>query len=314
MKASYVSMILLGAAAISGCASTQPPPELVDARSAYARAKTGPASQVNPAGLYEAKQALDAAERKQDDDSGSPEARSLAYVAHRRILLAEQNAKSAVAQQQQQQAEQQFVQMQGSQLAQARGQLDQSQSKLQRQEQALAQEQKARAEAEQRAKDALGRLSSFAQVKDDNRGMVITLSGSVLFATNKSELMPAATERLNQVAEALKAVEGRNIRVVGFTDNVGKDDYNQKLSQKRAEAVRTHLVSRGVRDDLVVAEGKGEADPVASNASADGRANNRRVEIIVEGGSQGSQGSQGGSSSPGSSGSTTPPQQGTEGR
>jgi outer membrane protein OmpA-like peptidoglycan-associated protein len=283
MKLSHTTLLFLGAAALGGCASRQPPPELVDARTAFARARTGETAQANPAGVYEAKRALDAAERKEEDDPGSSEARSLAYIAHRRVLLAEANGRAAIAQQQAQQAEQQFVRGQGSQLAQARGQLDQSRERMRSQEQRLAAEQKARAEAEQRAKDALQRLSSFANVKSDPRGMVITLSGSVLFATNKSEVMGPARERLNQVGEALKEVEGRHIRVLGYTDSVGKDEYNQQLSQKRAEAVRAHLISRGVREDMVVAEGRGEEDPVASNASPEGRANNRRVEIVVEG-------------------------------
>ncbi len=326
MKLSHTTLLFLGAAALAGCASKQPPPELVDARQAFARARTGPAAQVNPAGIYEAKRSLDAAERKQDDDPGSPEARSLAYIAHRRVLLAEANASAVQAQQQQQIAEQQFVQLQSSQLAATRGQLGESQSKLRQQEQQIAAERQARAAAEQRAKDALQRLSSFASVKNDTRGMVITLSGSVLFATNKSDLMPAASERLNQVADALKEVEGRRIRVIGYTDNVGKDEYNQQLSQKRAESVRSHLISRGVREDLVVAEGRGEADPVASNANPEGRANNRRVEIVVEegGGASGSTkggsmqgGSMQGGSMQGGSGSTGTQQgtqQGTGGR
>lgn len=292
MKLSHTTLLFLGAAALAACGSRQPPPELVDARTAFARARTGETAQVNPAGIYEAKRALDVAERKQEEDPGSSDARSLAYIAHRRVLLAEANARVVAAHQQQQLAEQQFVQSQSSQLAQARGQLDQSRERMREQEQRLAAEQKARADAEQRAKDALQRLSSFANVKSDTRGMVITLSGSVLFATNKSDIMGPARERLNQVADALKEVEGRHIRVVGFTDNVGKDEYNQQLSQKRAESVRAHLISRGVREDMIVAEGRGEQDPVTSNASTEGRANNRRVEIVVEGGQErgGSQG------------------------
>ena len=314
MKLSHVTFLSVGfgAMVLAGCASKQPPPELVDARSAFARIQRGDTAQVNPAGVYEAKRSLDAAERKQDDDPGSAEARSLAYVAHRRALLAEANARTVQAQQQQQQAEQQFVQMQGNQLAQARGQLDQSRERMREQEVKLAAEQKARADAEQRAKDALQRLSSFASVKNDTRGMIITLSGSVLFATNKSDLIGPAKNRLDQVADALKEVEGRHIRVVGYTDDVGKDEYNQQLSQKRAESVRSHLISKGVREDLIVAEGRGEADPVASNASPEGRANNRRVEIVVEdggeqGGSQKGGSMQGGSQQGGSQQPQTPP-------
>jgi outer membrane protein OmpA-like peptidoglycan-associated protein len=259
----------------SACASRQPTPELVEARAAYQRAQNGPAVQANPAGLYEAKRALDAAERKQDDDPGSDEAKNLAYIADRKVLLAEANARLALAQAEEQNGRNTLAQMQASELSQARGQLSQ-------QSQMMAGERKAREEADQRAKDALDKLSSIASIKQDQRGFVLTLTGSVLFATNKSELMPAARQRLTEVAKALKQVEGRHIVVDGFTDSTGSDERNMKLSQERADAVKTFLVSRGVKEDMITAEGRGKQDPVASNATPDGRANNRRVEIVIE--------------------------------
>jgi outer membrane protein OmpA-like peptidoglycan-associated protein len=290
-----------------GCGSSTPPPELVDARAAYSRAQAGPAAQVNPAGLYEARQALGVAERKYEDDAKSAEARNLAYLAHRKVLKAEANARSSVAQRQEQQAKQMLSQIQANKLARAESQLDQAegrigdfQQKVQSQEQRLAAERQARAQADARAKEALDRLSSFAAVKDDQRGMVITVPGGVLFEVNKAELRAPAKERLNQIADALKNVEGREIKVIGHTDSSGAEDYNMELSEKRAKAVRDHLASRGVREDLIQSEGRGEEMPVASNDSPEGRANNRRVEIIVgEGGGQGggTQGSTGGEGS-----------------
>ncbi len=281
------------AVVFAGCASRQPTPELVDARTAYARASAGPAAQYNPAGLYDSKRALDAAERKQEDSPGSDEARSLAYIANRKILLAEANARQAVAQNEQQKSKEQLAQIQQGELKQAQGQLgaarteiDQQRQQMLQQQQALESERKARQEADQRAKDALDRLNAFASVKQDTRGMVITLSGSVLFEFNKSDLMPAARARLAEVAQALKEVEGRRITVVGYTDNVGNDDYNKDLSQRRAQAVRDFLVTQGVRQDLISAEGRGKDNAVASNATPEGRANNRRVEIVVEGANQ----------------------------
>lgn len=289
MKTHLVSLCAL-ALALGACASRQPTPDLVEARTAYARASAGPAVQSNPAGLYEAKRALDTAERKQEDSPGSDEAKNLAYIADRKIKLAEANARIAIAQNEEQNGRNALAQMTASQLNQARGQveqartaLDQQRAQMQATEQQLDTERKARQEADKRAKDAMDRLNAFASVKDEPRGMVITLSGSVLFETNKSDLMPAARARLAEVAQALKEVEGRKINVLGFTDNVGNDDYNKQLSQKRAESVRSFLVSQGVREDLITAEGRGKADPVASNTTPEGRANNRRVEIVVEG-------------------------------
>jgi len=111
--------------------------------------------------------------------------------------------------------------------------------------------------------------------------MVITLTGSVLFASGKSELLPTATVRLNEVAEALKAQTDRDMLVEGHTDNVGMVQSNLELGQRRAAAVRDYLVSRGVDSNRIKAVGIGEARPIADNNTPEGRANNRRVEIIV---------------------------------
>ena len=111
--------------------------------------------------------------------------------------------------------------------------------------------------------------------------MVITLSGSVLFATNKFTLLPAAMERLNQVATALMTTRERGLVVEGHTDSQGSAGYNLTLSQNRADAVRTYLVSRGYNADRIQAHGIGKSRPVSENGTAEGRANNRRVEIIV---------------------------------
>jgi outer membrane protein OmpA-like peptidoglycan-associated protein len=111
---------------------------------------------------------------------------------------------------------------------------------------------------------------------------VISLSGSVLFATNKSELLPAAQDRLEQVADALLATKERRLTIEGHTDSQGSSSRNLKLSQDRAESVRAFIISRGYPGDLIRAQGMGEDRPVAGNASAEERANNRRVEIIVD--------------------------------
>ena len=113
--------------------------------------------------------------------------------------------------------------------------------------------------------------------------MVITLSGQVLFASGQSTLLPAAIVKLNEVAEALiKGNPDANITVEGHTDSQGQRQYNMDLAQKRAEAVRDQLVARGVAADRIKAVGVGPDRPVADNKSAEGRANNRRVEIIVQ--------------------------------
>ena len=119
-------------------------------------------------------------------------------------------------------------------------------------------------------------------MKQDERGTVITLSGSVLFASGESELLPAAQRRLSQVAQTLKEQSpDANIVVEGHTDSRGSESYNLELSAKRAQAVRSYLVAEGVDPGRIQAEGLGYAHPVSDNKTAEGRANNRRVEIVV---------------------------------
>ena len=111
--------------------------------------------------------------------------------------------------------------------------------------------------------------------------MVITLTGNVLFASGKSELLPGAQVKLNEVAEALKSQKDRDITIEGHTDNQGNQQSNLDLGQHRADSVRSYLISRGVEGQRITATGIGQTRPVADNSTAEGRANNRRVEIIV---------------------------------
>jgi outer membrane protein OmpA-like peptidoglycan-associated protein len=145
----------------------------------------------------------------------------------------------------------------------------------------LATEKVARAEAEKKAAAAMASLQEIAKVKEEARGVVITLSGSVLFATGKSDLLPIAKDKLSEVAKALKDQGFKSLLVEGHTDSRGKAADNDKLSLKRAEAVRDHLLTQGIPADKIRAEGLGSTRPVAENDTAEGRANNRRVEIVV---------------------------------
>lgn len=148
--------------------------------------------------------------------------------------------------------------------------------------QQLVKETEARLAAEKRANDAQTALAKLAAVKNEPRGMVITLSGSVLFASNKSVLLPEAKSRLDQVLDVLFTTKERHLTIEGYTDSQGSENNNMELSQKRADAVRNYLVQKGYEADLVKAKGLGESNPIADNNNAEGRANNRRVEIIIE--------------------------------
>src|SRR5581483_10384646 len=111
----------------------------------------------------------------------------------------------------------------------------------------------------------------------------------VLFDTGKSELKPTARERLAKVAGILLAYPDIRVEVDGYTDSTGSLDFNQQLSQQRAEAVRTYLTSQGVSNNSITTQGFGPSNPIASNDTAIGRQQNRRVELVVSGPSIGAQ-------------------------
>ncbi|MGN6525669.1 MAG: outer membrane protein OmpA [Burkholderiaceae bacterium] len=111
----------------------------------------------------------------------------------------------------------------------------------------------------------------------------VTYAADAFFDFDKSTLKPEAKEKLDDLVEKTKQINLEVIIAVGHTDSVGKDAYNQKLSVRRAESIKTYLVSKGMEANRVYTEGKGEKQPVASNKTAEGRAKNRRVEIEVVG-------------------------------
>jgi outer membrane protein OmpA-like peptidoglycan-associated protein len=259
------------------CASAPPPKELVDARAAYSRSETGTARQYDPAGLHEAKVALDRAEQAYVDEPGSDETTDFAYLALRRTERADFDASRAEAEQRKAKAES------AASDAQAKA-IQKSQSELATTKQQLEAERKARQEAEARAKDTLNKLAaaSAAAVKEEPRGTVITLAGGVLFASNKSELLAGAQNSLDQIAQAIREQTDKRVTIEGHTDNRGSESTNQALSKARADSVGQFLISRGVPADRVSTAGLASSRPVADNNTPEGRANNRRVEIVIQ--------------------------------
>ena len=118
------------------------------------------------------------------------------------------------------------------------------------------------------------------------RGLVLTL-GDVMFDTGRSELKSGAGRKMDQLAQFLVEHPDRRVQIDGFTDSVGTDSYNEELSQRRADAVKASLISRGVQPSRIGTEGYGKAYPVASNNDSGGRQLNRRVEVVI-GGNNGS--------------------------
>jgi outer membrane protein OmpA-like peptidoglycan-associated protein len=125
-------------------------------------------------------------------------------------------------------------------------------------------------------------LNTILQTRDSARGLIVSMS-DVLFDTGKYSLRSGAREKLAKVAGILLAYPGLDIAVGGYTDNVGGDAMNQTLSENRASSVRDYLVNQGVATDAVSAKGFGSSLPVATNDSAAGRQQNRRVELLVSG-------------------------------
>jgi outer membrane protein OmpA-like peptidoglycan-associated protein len=147
-----------------------------------------------------------------------------------------------------------------------------------------AQENERHAENDQAALRAklADQLNSILQTHDSVRGLIVNMS-DVLFDTGRYSLKPGAREKLAKVAGILLAYPGLAIEVGGYTDNVGTDAMNQKLSENRADSVRDYLVQQGVATASVTAKGFGNSDPVVSNDDASGRQQNRRVELVVSG-------------------------------
>jgi len=138
---------------------------------------------------------------------------------------------------------------------------------------------KLKAERDALAAKLQSALGAVADTKSTARGTVTSLSG-VLFDTGKSTLKPDAKITLAKLAGIMLVFSKTTIQVEGYTDNVGSDASNMKLSEDRAKAVREFLESQGIASNRLTSTGKGPADPVASNDTPDGRSKNRRVEII----------------------------------
>lgn len=278
-----------------GCGAGVAPEELHSARDAYTSAEKSRAKEVAPVRLEEARQALQNAETAFKDGEDNSTVKTLAYIAQRKAEVAVSAANLELAKQQIQQAEQDKATLQQQALSSTQKRLSQTEEEKRRLEEArkkgaaevqrvteqLEQERLAREAAEKKAAAAMASLAEIAKVKEEQRGVVITLSGSVLFATGKYELLPIARDKLAEVAKAVMDQGYKKIVVEGHTDSRGSASQNEALSLQRAQEVRSFLVSQGIDSSKIEAVGHGPRRPVADNNTAEGRANNRRVEIVV---------------------------------
>lgn len=210
---------------------------------------------------------------KAEDEAATQQAR----------LDAEQSAQQAqaAAQQSQAVAEQQAAERAKADAERARAEAAAAEAKA-RAAQAEQSAQSATQQAEQARERLRQQLNQVLVTTETARGLIVNMS-DVLFDFNKYTLKTEAREKLAKVSGILLAYPGLKLQVEGYTDNIGSDEYNQKLSEQRADGVREYLVSQSVADANVTAKGFGKSDPVADNSTNDGRAQNRRVELVVSG-------------------------------
>ena len=153
-------------------------------------------------------------------------------------------------------------------------------------QQAAAQSDQLRQQAEKEKQELRARLlqqlNTILATRDSARGLIASMS-DVLFKTGSFELLPGARERLAKVSGIVLAYPGLHLEVDGHTDSVGSDEYNQQLSEKRAGAVRDYLVQQGIAATAIEAHGFGKTQPIASNDTAQGRQQNRRVDLVLSG-------------------------------
>lgn len=232
---------------MSGCASTPPPPpaELQEARTAYRRAEAGPAAQHDRADLIQARQALDAAERKYDKSPKSEDVKTLGYEAQRKAQIAETEGRAT--------AELQAAA--GRSERRAKVALD-----------------RLGLEAKDEPRGTVITLPGAT--------MFATDEAEILPAARKR--LTDIAKAVNLVlAEKAPQDTGRRMKLIGHTDDTGTDEHNLDLSRRRADAVREFFSKQGLDGAMIETEGRGEAEPIADNDTVEGRGENRRVEIVI---------------------------------
>lgn len=133
---------------------------------------------------------------------------------------------------------------------------------------------------DQQAKEIGDRIPG-ATVTRVGEGIAVTFASGILFPYDSDVLLPAARTNLDELANSLNKYPGSSVTIVGHTDSDGTDAYNMGLSQRRAAAASAYLQTRGVAASRITALGRGETEPIASNATAEGKALNRRVEVAI---------------------------------
>jgi outer membrane protein OmpA-like peptidoglycan-associated protein len=287
------------------------PLELYEAMNAVQIAQASGAQQLAPEAFQRAEQDLTNAEemgKKSDRKEQITYARGAVQAAEdarimtirKKIEMDKEQAEAAKVNAQQtaaaaiQAADQQALARAQADAAAARAQAQAAEAQAQAAQAAAAQRQaeqtaqQATQQTEQMREKLKEQLNQVLETRETARGLIVNMS-DVLFDTGQYTLKPAAREKLAKVSGILLAYPNLQLQVEGYTDNVGSEDFNQTLSEKRADAVRDYLASQGVTQANITATGYGESDPIADNSTSQGRAENRRVQLVVSGNSIGLQ-------------------------
>ena len=283
----FLPLILIALAILSGCGSMPTNSALTEAHDSYNSAQANP--DVTKLAALELKQAgdtLSKADTALNKGESPTTVNQLAYLAKQQVDIAQETAKRKTAEQavteaaakrdqirlearaaeadaakQQALVAQGTAEQQAAELAAAHAQADSAQARIAQQEKELKE-----------LKDL--------NAKQTDRGMVITL-GDVLFNPGQAQLKSASMRNIHKLVDFLKQYPQRKVLVEGYTDSKGSASHNQKLSERRASAVRTALVDNGIDEDRITTRGYGKAFPVADNDTPGNRQMNRRVEITL---------------------------------
>lgn len=271
---------------LAACATTpERVRELEQARSAVTDLERQPMAESAAAEpLSRAREALSRAESLHEQGEPVPLIEHQAYLARRHAQIGLEMVQEAEALEQIRAAEAKRRELQlrartlEAEQAEMRARRQAEEARTQRQ---AAQESKAAAAAAMQEAERLERELADLEAEQTERGIVLTLSDDVLFATDSAELKGGAYRAMDRLAEFLDKNAERRLLIEGHTDSRGTDEYNRDLSERRAEAVAEALMERGIRSDRLRPLGLGEEYPVASNDTTAGRQENRRVEVVI---------------------------------
>src|SRR6185437_9711451 len=222
----------------------------------------------------EARKAQYAAEAQAADEA-------IRHENDRKKALAKEQEQAVLDAQEKLAAEQARAEREADRLREEQDNLAALNAEQARAEQAERELARLRAEHDKSRAELTSTLSRLAKVRDEARGVIVTLPGNIYFNPNKADVKPAMQMQLTKIAQALAAVPDQKLLIEGHTDSDGPNEYNLSLSESRAESVQKILLAGGIAAERMEIKGFGESKPIAGNSTPAGKAQNRRVEIVI---------------------------------